>query len=123
MNNNGKVEFWYSWPIIILALCIFWPVGVFLIIKRVSRDKKTAMGASKLIGGLGIASYCIAVLGLIVSIGEGITGEDVGMILFFGAAGFALKRVAKKIKIEAENVKQYLSIIVNGNVRQLDTIA
>lgn len=123
MNNNGKVSFWYSWPVIILALCFFWPVGVFLIIKRVSTDRKTAMGAGKLIGGLGIASYCIAALGLLVCISDGFAGEDVVMILFFGAAGFALKKVAKKIKTEAENVKQYLSIIVNGNVRQLDTIA
>lgn len=123
MNNNGKVSFWYSWPVIILALCFFWPVGVFLIIKRVSTDRKTAMGAGKLIGGLGIASYCIAALGLLVCISDGFAGEDVVMILFFGAAGFALRKVAKKIKTEAKNVKQYLSIIVNGNVRQLDTIA
>lgn len=123
MNNNGKVSFWYSWPVIILALCFFWPVGVCLIIKRVSTDRKTAMSAGKLIGGLGIASYCIAALGLLVCISDGFAGEDVVMILFFGAAGFALRKVAKKIKAEAENVKQYLSIIVNGNVRQLDTIA
>ncbi len=123
MNNNGKVSFWYSWPVIILALCFFWPVGIFLIIKRVSTDRKTAMGAGELIGGLGIASYCIAALGLLVCISDGFAGEDVVMILFFGAAGFALRKVAKKIKTEAENVKQYLSIIVNGNVRQLDTIA
>ena len=123
MNNNGKVSFWYSWPVIILALCFFWPVGVFLIIKRVSTDRKTAMGAGKLIGGIGIASYCIAALGLLVCISDGFTGEDVGMIIFFGAAGFVLRKIAKKIKTEAESVKQYLSIIVNGNVRQLDTIA
>ena len=123
MNENGKVEFWYSWPAIILALCIFWPVGVFLIIKRVSKDRKTAMGAGKLIGVLGIVSYCIAALGLLVCISDGFAGEDVTMIVFFGAAGFALRKVAKKIRKEAESVKQYLSIIVNGNVRQLDTIA
>ncbi len=45
MNENGKVGFWYSWPVIILVLCLFWPVGVFLIIKRVSKDRKTAMSA------------------------------------------------------------------------------
>ena len=123
MNNNGKVEFWYSWPIIILALCIFWPVGVFLIIKRVSCDRKAAMCAGKLIGGLGIASYCIAALGLIVCISEGFDSGDIGVILFFGIAGFALRKVSKKIKKEADSVKQYLSIIINGNVCQLDTIA
>ena len=98
-------------------------VGVFLIIKRVSKDRKTAMRAGEFIGGLGIASYCIAAIGLLACISDGFAGEDVVMILFFGVAGFVLRKVAKKIKTEAENVKQYLSIIVNGNVRQLDMIA
>lgn len=123
MNSNGKVGVLYSWPVIILALCVFWPIGIFLLIKRVSKDKKTAMGAGKLISILGIVSYGIAILGAIVCISEGITGEDVGFILFFAAAGFALRKVAKGIVKNAENVKQYLSVIVNGNVRQLDTIA
>ena len=123
MNENGKVGFWYSWPVIILVLCLFWPVGVFLIIKRVSKDRKTAMSAGEFIGGLGIASYCIAAIGLLACISDGFAGGDVVMILFFGVAGFVLRKIAKKIKTEAENVKQYLSIIVNGNVRQLDMIA
>lgn len=123
MKSDGKVGGLYSWPIIILALCVFWPIGIFLLIKRVSKDKKAAMGAGKLISFLGIASYCIAILGVIVCISEGVTGEGVGMVLFFAVAGFALRKVAKGIVKNAENVKQYLSIIVNGNVRQLDTIA
>lgn len=123
MNDNEKVSFWYSWPVIILALFFFWPIGVFLIIKRVSTDRKTAMSADKLIGGLGIALYCIAVLGLFVWITDGFTGKDIVIILFFGAAGFALRKVAKKIRTEAEDIKQYLSIIINANIRQLDTIA
>lgn len=40
MNEQGKISFIYSWPAIILALWLFWPVGIFLIIKRVSIDKK-----------------------------------------------------------------------------------
>lgn len=123
MNEKGKISGWYSWPVIILALCVFWPVGIFLIIKRVSVDKKTAMGAGKLIGGIGIASYCIAGLGFIVCLSEGFGSDDIGMILFFGIAGFALQKVSRKIKREAEDVKKYLSVIVNGNERQIDAIA
>lgn len=123
MNEKGKISGWYSWPVIILALCVFWPVGIFLIIKRVSVDKKAAMGAGKLIGGIGIASYCIAGLGFIVCLSDGFGSDDIGMILFFGIAGFALQKVSRKIKREAEDVKKYLSVIVNGNERQIDAIA
>ncbi len=113
----------YSWPIIILALCIFWPVGVFLIIKRISVDKKAAMGAGKLIGGIGIASYCIAGIGFVACLSEGFGSDDIGMILFFGIAGFVLQKVSKKTKKDAEDVKKYLSVIVNENERQIDVIA
>lgn len=123
MNEKGKISGLYSWPVIILALCIFWPVGIFLIIKRVSVDKKTAMGAGKLIGGIGIASYCIAGIGLIACISDGFGSDDIMMILFFGIAGFVLQKVSKKIKRDAEDVKKYLSVIVNGNERQIDVIA
>lgn len=123
MDEKGKISVLYSWPIIILALCIFWPVGIFLIIKRVSVDKKTAMGVGKIIGGIGIASYCITGLGFIVCLSEGFGSDDIGMILFFGIAGFVLQKVSRKIKREAEDVKKYLSVIVNGNERQIDAIA
>ena len=123
MNENGKLGCLYSWPVIILALCIFWPVGIFLIIKRVSVDKKAAMGAGKLIGGIGIASYCIAGIGFIACLSDGFGSDDIGMILFFGIAGFALQKVSQKIKKDADDVKKYLSIIVNGNEKQIDAIA
>ncbi len=123
MNEKGKIDLWYSWPIIILALCFFWPVGVFLIIKRVSVDKKTAMVSGKLINGIAIASYCIAGIGFVACLGDGFGSDDITMILFFGIAGFVLQKVARKIKRDAEDVKKYLSVIVNGNERQIDVIA
>jgi len=122
-NNNNNVSGIYSWPIIILALIIFWPVGLFLIIKRASVDKKTAMGSGKVIKGIGIASCCMAALGFLVSITDGFDGTDVGMIIFFAAAGAALLYLANKMKKDADKVKQYLNIIVNGGERQIDSIA
>ena len=123
MNENQKIGCLYSWPTIIIALCVFWPVGVYLIIKRVSVDKKTAMGAGKLIGGIGIASYCIAGIGFIACLSDGFGSDDIGLILFFGIAGFVLQKVSNKIKKDAEDVKKYLSVIINGNERQIDDLA
>lgn len=126
MNENGKISGLYSWPVIILALCIFWPVGLFLIFKRFSVDKRAAVGAG--IGGLNIVGYCLAIfgaLGFLVEItNEGGSSSDGLMLAFFLiAGGVALILRAKKIKKEAEGLKQYISIIVNGNVRGLDAIA
>ena len=121
--NNNKISGIYSWPVIILALIFFWPLGLFLIIKRTSVDKKAAMASGKLIKGLGIASCCMAALGFLVCLSDGFDGTDVGMIIFFAAAGAALLYLANKIKKEADSVKQYLNIIVNGGERQLDSVA
>ena len=124
MNNNGKVSFWCSWPIIILALCFFWPIGLYLIIKRVSLDK-TAVVKNSSGKGLKITGIVLIVLG-----GFGILGSfdpfDFGtfvVFVFFIVGGIVLMNKAKKIQAEGESVKQYLSIVVNGNVRQLDAIA
>ncbi len=122
-NNNNNLSGLYSWPVIILALIFFWPLGLFLIIKRSSLDKKTAMGSGKLIKGLGIASCCMAALGFMVSVTDGFDGTDVGLIIFFAAAGAALLYVANKNKKKADSVKQYLNIIINGGERQIDAIA
>ena len=123
MNNNnfGKL---YSWPVIILALCIFWPVGLYLIIKRTSLDKTAVMKSSS--GkGLNITAIVLIVLG-----GFGIIGSfdpfDFGSLvifLFFIAGGFVLLNKAKKIKAEGETIKKYLAIIVNGGERQIDAVA
>ena len=123
MNEKGKISLLYSWPVIILALCVFWPIGVFLIIKRVSVDKKAAMGAGKLISGIGIALYCIAGFGFVACLSSGFGSDDIGIILFFGIAGFVLRKISKKTKREAEDIKKYLSVIVNGNERRIDVIA
>ncbi len=123
MKENGKVSVIYSWPVIILALCLFWPVGIFLTIKRVGMDKKAALSVGKMIGIAGGFSYAIAIVGFIGYFPDEFTSEDISLIIFFCLAGFVLRKVAKKIKNDAESVKQYLAIIVNGNVRQLDNIA
>lgn len=124
MNNNGKISFWYSWPVIILSLCFFWPIGLYLIIKRISLDK-TAVVKDSSGKGLKITGIVLIVLG-----GFGIIGSldpfDFGSLVifvFFIAGGVVLINKAKRIQAEGESIKLYLSIIVNGNVRQLDAIA
>lgn len=123
MNNEKKISAWYSWPSIILFMIFFWPIGVFLLIKRVSIDKTMAMGADKIVGKVAIALYCFAGLGVIACLGEGFLPEDIAFILFFAVAGFVLQKLSNKLKNESDEVKKYLSMIVNGNERQLDVIA
>lgn len=123
MKENGKVKFKYSWFMILLALWSCWPVAILLIIKRASFDKKFAMSVGKIIWWASVCAYVITGAGLIICLTDGFEPGDFTTIVFLGAAGYALNKLSKKITSDAEKVKQYISIIVNNNVRQLDNIA
>ncbi len=126
MNENGKISAAYSWPVIILALCFFWPVGLFLIIRRFTLDRKSAMRVGGIgLKGLGIGLAVFGAIGFIGCISD-TSGDSFGgavTALFFVAGGVALILKAKRIKRDAEDVRKYLAVIVNGNERQLDVIA
>ena len=129
--SNGKGNTGPSWGVVILLLFIFWPVGLYLLIKKLTSDKTAAISSSgkglKVTGIILIAFAALGFLGFITSaVEQGAGSDDVGgiiVLLFFAAGGVALLLKAKKLKKESESIKQYLAIIVNGNVRQLDTIA
>ena len=101
-----------SWPVIIVLLFLFWPVGLYLLYKKAQSDKKTALTASKVLNILGTFFVIIGIITLIVVIG-----------IFYLILGILLKKFAKKLLTSAENVKKYLAIVINGNVRQLDSIS
>ena len=108
-NKNFNL---YSWPVIIALLIFFWPVGIYLLYKKAQSDKKTALTASKILKILGNVFIVFGIVTLIVVVG-----------IFYLILGIWLKKFAKKLLVSAENVKKYLAIVVNGNVRQLDSIS
>lgn len=121
--KNPRPEWWLSWPAIVIAFIVFWPIGLFLIWKRTSIDKKAALLSGKTIGILGWVSLSIAFLGLFVSISDGIKSDDISAIIFFLLAGAGLIALGKKIKNNADKSKKYISIIVNDGVIDIDNIA
>jgi hypothetical protein len=128
MSNNEKLSFWYSWPSIIFFFIIFWPIGLVLLIKRFSTDKKAVVSAAsgKKSGtglGWGIGLTVFGIIGFISCVSDSDGSGAVGLCVFITLGGIVLILNALRIKKEAEDIKQYLAVIVNGNVRQLDYIA
>ena len=124
MNENNNIGCLYSWPVIILALCIFWPVGIFLIIKRVSIDKKAAIAiGGRGVQGVGIALVIFGALAFIGCASDPEAADATVLAFFFMVGGIVLIVKSKKLKREADEIKSYLSIIVNGGVRGIDAIA
>lgn len=119
-ENNGNVN--YSWGVIIFFTILIWPLGLIMILKRVAIDRHTAMAGSKMVKTMGIGLLTFGVLCLIAFAND----PDAGPVLvaiFFMIAGICLIKTAVKIKKNAEDIRRYLAIVVNGGKRDLAGIA
>jgi len=133
MNNNfqnnfqnaqtPQIKWWLSWPFIIIVFFVFWPVSLFLIWKRSGFDKKVNLLSGNTIFILSYASLAFAFLGLLVSISEGLTSDNIIGIMFFLLSGIGLVWVGKKLKNNADKSKKYISIIANKGIIDIDNIA
>ncbi|AOV07128.1 hypothetical protein [Sporosarcina ureilytica] len=112
----------HSWPLIIFLLIIFWPVGVFFLVRKLRTDKKASLSSGRkmmiwgwiIVGGGLISSGALMEDGWV----SGIFGT-----LFYVAAGLALIYFGKKSSIRAEKYKKYIDLIVNKKLRSIGTIA
>lgn len=122
-NNDQTTSFLYSWPAIIIAFFFFWPIGFVLLIKRFSSDKTAAMrSSSAVLRVLGTVMVVFGVLGFAVSV-DNIDAMTCVVVAFFVVGGILLLIKAKKIKTEGNEIRKYISIIVNHNVRDIDSIS
>src|SRR5689334_16725405 len=88
--KNYKPTWWLSWPVIVVASIIFWPVGLFLIWRRTVVDKKAALFSGKIVGICGWSSLGLALMGFLISIDEGFQHDDITTITFLVLAGIGL---------------------------------
>lgn len=122
-SQSPKISGIYSWPVIILVCIVFWPVGLFLLWKRVSVDKRASLTTGRVITICGFVSLAISLMGFLVSISEGFGSDDISTIIFFIIAGAALVLTGNNITKNAGKYKKYLSIIVNQGITSIDSIA
>ena len=127
MNNNKKMSFWYSWPVIIATFILCWPgglpiclpIGLYLLIKRCSMDEKARSIVMKITG---IVLIIFGVLGF-VDLFDNLNATNIVLTLLCTIAGIGVLIKDKKIKKEKEIIKQYLPIIVNRGIHEIDVIA
>jgi hypothetical protein len=124
MKQNNDFNWIYSIPIIFLAFIFFWPLGVFLLIRKITAKPTPVIRSGKLPGISGNIFIAIALIGIIVGMTDWyFTFEDFKMISLFGLSGLALKLHAKNLKKESARFHKYISIIVNQNIYDLQKIA
>jgi hypothetical protein len=115
-----------SWGWIIFWLIIFWPVGMFLVIRKLATDKSALMSGKK--GALPVVAWFLIVIGGMVLIGllsdtSGDSGGGVIVALAMIVGGILLLRKSSKTQQIAAKYKKYIDIVVNQNVRSIDHVA
>jgi hypothetical protein len=131
VTNNIQQKKSTSWGVVILLLIIFWPVGLFLLYRKITGDKAEALKNSKILNIFGGVFIAFAVIYLLMAItGNAKTKDgssDLGSLMvafvFFGGGGAFMMYTAKKMKINAEKLKKYIAIVINNNEKSIDNIA
>lgn len=108
MNNNNSP----SWGVVILVLILFWPVGLYLLCKKVSSNKSSASKRGTGIYTVGRIFVGLGILYMILWLTDSMNiGEDTSMALtmsyiitiFFGG-GFLMIHIGKKRKAKAKRL-------------------
>ena len=122
-DNEYRGGKWTSWPAIALMCLFFWPVGLLLLWKRISVDKRAGLNIGKTITICGWTGFVLAILRIIIIPSEGATESDIGAIVFFILGGIALILLGKYIKDNSKKMKKYIAVVANQGITDINKIA
>lgn len=121
-----------SWGVVIFLLIIFWPVGLYLLFKKISTGD--TLGEGKVLRVVGWMFIVIAIV--YISLGESnlVVSENAenvestievlrGVGSFFFIGGVIMIIMAKRKRTKANRYRKYIAIVENNRVRQIDSIA
>ncbi len=116
--NNNVTPWYYSWPVIIIAFIVFWPVGLALLILRNTGNKHSVF-----LGSTDKRKYIIAGVILIVLAIVSFSNGSGTMGVLYLAGGIALIAYANVLVRKSQRNRMYIDLIVNNNETSLDKIA
>ena len=121
----GAVKSSMSWGWIVFWLIVFWPVGLFLMVKKLANDKSAMMsgktGTVSVIGWILVGIGSIGFFSELSSSNNGAAGLFVAIAFIVGGTLLLIK--ASKTKKIAVKYKKYIDMVINQNVRSIDNIA
>ena len=121
-----------SWGVVIFLLIIFWPVGLYLLFKKISTGD--TLGEGKVLRVLGWMFIVIAIVYFFLSESNLVVSENAesvesaiealrGVGSFFFIGGVIMLIMAKRKRKKANRYRKYITIVENNRVRQIDSIA
>lgn len=122
IKGQETIEIYLTWPVIIMAFLIFFPLGIYLIYKKTNKDKEVALKMYKVIkffGWLFLAVFAFSLKGYLEFGGDEYI-EPLTSSLFFAAIFFIWGRNSKARSIR---YKQYIKSVLIEQKRKVEDIA
>ncbi len=121
-----------SWGVVIFLLIIFWPVGLYLLFKKISTGD--TLGEGKVLRVVGWLFIVLAIIYISLSESNLVVSENgesiestievlrgVGSFFFIG--GGVMLFMARSKRTKTNRYRKYIAIVENNRVRQIDSIA
>ncbi len=117
-----------SWPVVILALIFFWPVGLVLLGLRLSNDRaqQMALGWIFLVLGSLFALVCFGGAAYApFDKGSDNGGNNLALaatLFLFGLGGVAIAAKGQGLRKKRKLVQHYIALIVNQGLTEIEEI-
>lgn len=142
--DSSRTEAIYSWPIIFLALYLFFPLGIYMIFKKTSLHRRNIFTIGKKTFSLAISLFLFGfwiylpkiLLWLIKDSSDAFQSADdltmalnsnfylklffIGRIFFL--TGFLVLMISFYQRYKSKRYRNYINIIVNKGIEDLDEI-
>ena len=121
MNENKSI----SWIYVILMLVVFWPIGLYLLWKKTTADRKATMSSGKLISIIGWVLIGFCIIGITSSLEEEVVSisDIITALIIFGGVGVGLVLLGRKHKVRTKKYKRYINLIINQREDDVNAIS
>lgn len=113
-----------SWGWIVFWCILFWPVGIYLLVRRLGSDRTAVLKNS---GTVRIISIVLVVLGVLSMFSAFSSSGTIGTffygVLLFVLPGVLLYRKSQSMKYEGEKFQKYIAIVINQGEKSIEKIS
>jgi len=106
---------------IMAAFILFWPIGIFLLYKKLSTEKGTVLRCHKTVAAISFILFGIGGIYLLLVLAGSIQFISFTVLWFIG--GCVMHVYARNIKTKSDRYRKYIDLIINKDHTSLDNIS
>lgn len=113
-----------SWEWIIFWCIIFWPVGIYFLVRRLGSDRTATLKNSGTVKKTSIVLIVLGVLAMISAFSShGTIGTFFYGLLLFILPGVLLYKKSLSMKYEGRKLQKYIAIVINQGEKSIEKIS